>query len=240
MSRSPGPAPSVPDLSAPVLSVADLSCGYGGTAVVAPIGFKLRRGEALVLTGANGTGKSTVLRTAVGQQAPVSGERLLHGGPLVETSMPYRRDVSCLFDEDAFLPGVSVRHHLELVARGHGLPDPVATVQGALQEYGLAGRADASPYDLSSGQRRRALLAAALLRPFALLVLDEPEQRLDSAMRDGLARRLVTARRHGAALLLATHDAALAATVATTVLVLTADGTWERTRPGRIGGGHDG
>lgn len=208
--------------------------------MVAPIGFELRRGEALVLTGANGTGKSTVLRTAAGQQPAVSGERLLHGGPLVESSLPYRRDVSCLFDEDAFLPGLSVRHHLELVARGHGLPAPAAAVRDVLHEYGLAGRADASPYDLSSGQRRRTLLAAALLRPFRLLVLDEPEQRLGTAMRDRLARRLVTARRHGAALLLATHDAGLAATVATTVLALAADGTWERARPERTGGGHDG
>ena len=94
----------------------------------------------------------------------------------------------------------------------------------ALREFGLADRADVSPYDLSSGQRRRTLLAAALLRPFELLVLDEPEQRLDALMREQLIRRLVAAREAGAALLLATHDPGLAATVGTAALPLGQDG----------------
>ncbi|WP_368828648.1 ATP-binding cassette domain-containing protein [Kocuria sp. CPCC 205231] len=76
--------------------------------VTAGVSFEVGPGEAVVLRGANGAGKSTVLRTAVGQQAPVSGERWLKGGPVVENSLAYRRAVSCLFDEDAFLPGVSV------------------------------------------------------------------------------------------------------------------------------------
>lgn len=206
-----------------VLSVRDLACGYGGAAVVTGLSFDVAPGEALVLTGPNGAGKSTVLRTAVAQQPALAGERLLHGGPVVETSLPYRRAVSSLFDEDAFLPGVAVRRHLELVARGHGLREPGAAVADALEEFGLAGRADASPYDLSSGQRRRTLLAAALLRPFDLLVLDEPEQRLDATMRDRLARRLVAAREGGAALLVATHDPVLSRAVATATLELAAE-----------------
>ena len=208
----------------PVLSVHDLACGYGAVPLLEGLSFEVHPGEALVLTGANGSGKSTVLRTALAQQPALSGERLLRGGPMVEASAVYRRAVSCLFDEDAFLPGVSVRHHLELIARGHGMPEPAVVVREALREFGLADRADASPYDLSSGQRRRTLLAAALLRPFELLVLDEPEQRLDALMREQLIRRLVAAREAGAALLLASHDPGLAATVGTAVLLLDGDG----------------
>ena len=183
----------------------------------------LRADKAVVLLGANGAGKSTVLRTAVGQQVPVSGDRWLKGGPVVENSLVYRRAVSCLFDEDAFLPGVSVGHHLELVLRGHGVADaPVAAE--AVVEFGLQDRVDASPFALSSGQRRRALLAAALIRPFELLVLDEPEQRLDALMRPRLTDRLVAARQAGAGLLIATHDASLAATVGTTVLTIDSSG----------------
>lgn len=210
--------------SDPILSVRELVCGYAGVPVTAAVSFEVRPGEAVVLRGANGAGKSTVLRTAVGQQAPVSGERWLKGGPVVENSLVYRRAVSCLFDEDAFLPGVSVGHHLELVLRGHGVANAPVAAAGAVAEFGLSNRVDASPFALSSGQRRRALLAAALIRPFELLVLDEPEQRLDALMRARLADRLVAARETGAGLLIATHDASLAEAVGTTVLTIDSDG----------------
>ena len=90
--------------------------------------------------------------------------------------------------------------------------------------HALGDRVDASPFALSSGQRRRALLAAALIRPFELLVLDEPEQRLDALMRARLADRLVAAREAGAGLLIATHDASLAEAVGTTVLTIDSNG----------------
>ncbi|MFC4902735.1 ABC transporter ATP-binding protein [Kocuria oceani] len=210
--------------SAPVLSVRELVCGYAGVPVTAGVSFAVRPGEAVVLRGVNGAGKSTVLRTAVAQQAPVSGNRWLKGGPVVENSLVYRRAVSCLFDEDAFLPGVSVGHHLELVLRGHGVANAPEVAARAVEEFGLQDRVEASPFALSSGQRRRALLAAALIRPFELLVLDEPEQRLDALMRSRLADRLVVAREAGAGLLIATHDASLAAAVGTTVLTMDSDG----------------
>ncbi|WP_180814630.1 ABC transporter ATP-binding protein [Kocuria flava] len=208
---------------APVLSVRELVCGYAGVPVTAGVSFEVGPGEAVVLLGANGAGKSTVLRTSVGQQAAVSGDRWLKGGPVVENSLVYRRVVSCLFDEDAFLPGVSVGHHLELVLRGHGVAEAAVVAGEAVAEFGLGDRVDASPFALSSGQRRRALLAAALIRPFELLVLDEPEQRLDTLMRSRLADRLVAARDAGAGLLIATHDASLAEAVGTTVLAIDRD-----------------
>ena len=85
---------------APVLCVRELVCGYAGVPVTAGVSFEVGPGEVVVLRGANGAGKSTVLRTAVGQQAAVSGDRWLKGGPVVENSLVYRRAVSCLFDED--------------------------------------------------------------------------------------------------------------------------------------------
>src|SRR5690625_7879921 len=70
----------------------------------------------------------------------------------------------------------------------------------------ISERQNALPTALSSGQRRRLLLAAAFVRPRTLLVLDEPEQRLDSGMRDRLAERLAAEREAGGGVVMATHD----------------------------------
>jgi len=93
-------------------------------------------------------------------------------------------------------------------------------VESELAAFGLLDRADALPRNLSSGQRRRLALAAAFVRPARLLVLDEPERRLDTAMRDTLAGRLTAARDGGQAVLFASHDAAVVRTVAQSAVLL--------------------
>jgi ABC-type multidrug transport system ATPase subunit len=94
-------------------------------------------------------------------------------------------------------------------------------VDDLMQEFGLNGRADALPSALSSGQRRRLVLAAAFARPRSLLVLDEPEQRLDSGMRRRLADRLAAECAGGGSVLFACHDPELVGAAATSALLLT-------------------
>ncbi|QMS56324.1 SkfA peptide export ATP-binding protein SkfE [Kocuria varians] len=211
----------------PLLDVNSVTCGYERAPLVEDVTFRLVRGEAIVLTGPNGAGKSTLLRTLAAQQRALSGELRLSGRPMIENSLFYRQNVSSLFDEDAFLPGLTVRQHLQLVARGHRMPEPDTAVDQALDEFGLIERAAVSPYELSSGQRRRALLATTFLRPFALLILDEPEQRLDGEMRSWLTARLVEHRESGAGILVATHDQGLADAVGTSRVALDAHGGWK-------------
>jgi ABC-type multidrug transport system ATPase subunit len=102
----------------------------------------------------------------------------------------FRRQVAAVFDEDVFFPSLTVREHLLLVARGHSLSTPDDAVDAELSFFGLAERSHAVPDALSSGQRRRLLLAAAFIRPSSLMILDEPEQRLDPVMRDALAQHI--------------------------------------------------
>jgi ABC-2 type transport system ATP-binding protein len=89
--------------------------------------------------------------------------------------------------------------------------------------FGLPGRADAVPFDLSSGQRQRLSLAAALARPSRLLLLDEPEQSLDPGFRQELAGLLRQYAGHGGTVVMATHDLDFAV-AAGARLVLVADG----------------
>ena len=182
--------------------------------------FSLPAGRALALVGANGSGKSTLLRAVLGLLEPISGTVALHGQPVDEREVSFRTHVSAVLDDDAWFPALTVAEHLYLVARGHGVADATDEVDALLAEFGLGAHADVLPTALSSGQRRRLLLAAGLVRPRSLLVLDEPEQRLDSAMRDLLAQRLVDEKRSGGAILLATHDPELLAAVADRAVIV--------------------
>lgn len=205
-----------------------LLVGYGSTAesaVCPPIKVSIGRGEALAVVGANGTGKSTFLRAVAGLLEPLGGHVDVLGEPVDERSQRFRAEVAVVLDEDSYLPALTVREHLLLTARGHGQQQVSDLVTGVIEEFGLAARAQALPTALSSGQRRRLLLAAAFVRPRTLMLLDEPEQRLDAGMRDRLAERLVGERRAGGGVVLATHDPVLVRTVATRALVIGEDAT---------------
>lgn len=206
-----------------VLEISDLSVGYGGAPVCGSITAAADAGEVLGVVGFNGAGKSTAARTIAGKQPMLDGEVRVHGLPVNEDGIPFRRQVAALFDEDAFFPSLSLREHLQLVARGHSVPDPDAAVEAELDFFALQDRADAVPAAVSSGQRRRLLLASALIRPSSLLILDEPEQRLDPVMRERLGKRIRAYAAEGGTVLLVTHDPALLLATADRCLLIDDD-----------------
>ncbi len=200
-----------------------LLVGYGesvDSAVCPPVTIEVPAGRALAIVGANGTGKSTLLRAFVGLLPALSGKVEVLGREVDEREASFRAAVSTVMDEDTSFPSLTVREHLLLLARGHGVSRASALVTELIAEFGLTDRAAAMPTALSSGQRRRMLLAAAFVRPRRVLVLDEPEQRLDAGMRDRLAQRLIAERADGVTVVMATHDPALVSTVATEALLI--------------------
>jgi len=190
--------------------------------VCPPVTFRLRPGEVLAVVGANGSGKSTLLRTAVGLLPALGGRLAVLGADPDGRSARFRTAVAADLGDDAFFPALTVREHLLLTCYGHGVPQPAAVVTDLVEGFGLAEAVHALPSALSSGQRRRVLLASVFARPRALMILDEPEQRLDAGMRRALAQRLVAERERGGAVLLATHDPTLVRDAATSAVVLTA------------------
>ena len=211
--------PGSPDL----LVAEALSVGHGSTPVCAPVDLRLAPGRALAVVGPNGSGKSTLLRTLVGLLEPLAGTVTFAGAPVDERVAAFRRVVAAVLDDDAFFVSLTGREHLLLTARGHGVAAPEEVVDAEVAAFGLGERADALPSALSSGQRRRLALAAAFVRPARLLVLDEPERRLDAGMRARLAARLAALRDAGTAVLLASHDADVVGTVADQVLAVEDD-----------------
>jgi ABC-2 type transport system ATP-binding protein len=209
--------------SVDLLVAGGLAVGHGTAPVCAPVDLRLSAGRALAVVGPNGSGKSTLLRTLVGLLEPLAGTVTLAGAPVDERSAAFRRDVAAVLDDDSFFVSLTGREHLLLTARGHGVAAAEEVVAAEVEAFGLAERADALPSALSSGQRRRLALAAAFVRPARLMVLDEPERRLDAGMRTRLAARLAALRDAGTAVLFASHDAELVGVVADEVLVVDDD-----------------
>jgi len=197
---------------------------YGSFLVLEDVDLEVAGGEIVAVTGVNGAGKSTLLSCLAGLHRPSAGTVTVLGSPPRDDAA-FWRAVVLAAEQPTWYPGLTVREHLELVrlthgpARGWCLP-----ADGLIEAFGLTARADAVPFDLSSGQRQRLLLAATLARPSRLLLLDEPEQSLDAGFRQELAALLrleyVT---HGGTVIMATHDLGFAA-AAEARQVLLADG----------------
>jgi ABC-2 type transport system ATP-binding protein len=205
----------------PLLVLAGVSRSYGQLYALKPVDLAVPAGRCIALLGVNGSGKSTLLRIAAGRDSPSSGEVRYAGLPLREDSLAARTEIAVVGDVSSTYPDLTVREHLMLVAVAHGAGGRApGLVDSALAECRLADHAGARPFSLSSGQRQALQLAAVLVRPRRLLVLDEPEQRLDPGARQWLAGLLVRQKQAGATLLLATHHVELAEAVADEVIVL--------------------
>ncbi|WP_328322232.1 ABC transporter ATP-binding protein [Kribbella sp. NBC_00382] len=207
--------------AAPRLAVKGLRHLYAERPVIEDLTFTLRAGRAIALVGPNGAGKTTVLKCIVGSAEPAAGQILLDGSPIDERAEIVRRDVASLLDDLDFFPDLTAAEHLDLLARAHGNGTPEDLVDTVLDDVGLLGAADQLPGSLSSGQRRRLALATALVRPRKLLVLDEPEARLDSEGVAWLAEMLLAEKKRGTSILFASHDAALVDAVADETVTLT-------------------
>jgi ABC-type multidrug transport system ATPase subunit len=164
----------------------------------------IERGELVALVGTNGAGKSTLLQLAVGLLEPTDGEILIDGSPA--GSLDARTRVSYVADQPALYDDLSVNEHIEYVARLHGLPGRPDTADELIAVLNLERRADDLPARFSRGLRQKTAIVLALVRPFSVLLVDEPFVGLDPAGQEALTELLGAATDAGAAVLVATHQ----------------------------------
>jgi ABC-type multidrug transport system ATPase subunit len=186
------------------LETVGLSKTYGDAPALEPIDLQVAQGERVVLLGHNGSGKTTLLRLCAGLLEPSAGTAHVLGSPI--GSLDARAATSYLGDQPVFYDDLSVWEHLEYIAKLHGHDDWEPHATDLLETVGLYDRRDDLPMTFSRGLRQKAAIALAFIRPFELLLVDEPFVGLDRTGRDALLDLFTRVHDDGAALVVATHE----------------------------------
>lgn len=187
-----------------LISMRDVALGYAGRVVLSVPSFEARREELIALVGENGSGKSTLLHALCGILRPMKGE-LRRAGDFAGGR------ATGLLPQSGEVPGVipmTVREYVSLGLVRSAVPRAFRdrNIAQAMEGTGVSALCDRQARSLSGGQRRRMMLARAMVREPELLVVDEPESGLDRDTRDFVKNRLKTLASGGVCVVMATHD----------------------------------
>jgi ABC-type multidrug transport system ATPase subunit len=190
--------------AAPALLLVGLGKTYGDLPALHPVDLVIPAGQAVALIGHNGSGKSTLLRMVSGLLEPTEGEVEIAGWPV--GSVPARATTSFLPDEPVLYDDLSVREHVEYVSRLHGGDGWDDYAEDVALRLGLGERLDDLPARFSRGLRQKTSLLLGIVRPFSVLLVDEPFVGLDATGKATLLELLDEIHGDGAAVVVATHD----------------------------------
>ncbi len=228
-----GPAPT--ETVQPLVRVRDLGRDYAGVVALESLDLEVSAGEAVAFVGQNGSGKTTALSLIAGRLEPTRGTVRVAGIDVHQRggSDTVRSLVSFIPDAPALYADLTVSDHLQLVGMAYGVEKLDDRSDLLLERFGLDSRQHLLPRELSRGMRQKTQLACALLRPFAVLLLDEPIAGLDPSSRRALSALLGDAKREGAVVMFSTHQLDFAQGLVDRVLVLedgrvVADGPYDR------------
>ncbi len=188
----------------PIFEATKATKSYADLVALAPLDLKIKKGEAVALVGHNGSGKSTLLRLASGLLELTSGSVMI--ADAVAGTADARAAVSFVPDDPVLYDDLSVREHLGYIAALHGVAVGDEEIDELLDRVGLLHRADDLPARFSRGLRQKTSIAIGLIRPFQLLLVDEPFVGLDAPGKASLLELLDEANADGAAIVVATHD----------------------------------
>ncbi len=213
---------SLTEPPAALLSLRDVTKIYGESdaAVRALDGVNLdiHSGEFVAITGASGSGKSTVMSILGCLELPTEGEYRMEGIPVQELSSDVLAALrntrfGFVFQQFNLLSRTSALENvaMPLVYAGVGARERTARAKQALAQVGLAGREAARTNQLSGGQQQRVAMARAIVNDPEILLADEPTGNLDSKMGAEIMRLITELNRSGITVLIVTHDASCAA-----------------------------
>lgn len=206
----------------PIVAARGVGVRIDDADLLLPVTFDLGAGQALAVRGPNGSGKTTLLRVVAGLTAPTSGTVHVGGRPPDDRDRRFRARLAALVGPPPLARNLTLLEHLALVGASWGSTTADATEHGhgLLTDLGIDRLARRFPHELSSGQAQLFALALTLARPADVLLLDEPEQRLDAERLEMVADLLRDIVDAGTTLLVASHSPALVERVADATVVL--------------------
>lgn len=189
-----------------MLAASNLSCIRGTQTLFNDINLQLDAGQWLYLQGENGAGKTSLLRILAGLSLPAEGEVLWQNAPIAQQRSQYHQDLLYIGHHAGLKEDLTLTENLQALCRMDGLRISDAAIREALTRMGLAKRQHLPARVLSAGQKRRGLLARALLRPAKLWILDEPFNALDINAIADVQRLLKAHLASGGLLVLTSHQ----------------------------------
>lgn len=206
-----------------VVTLHDVVVNIPGRVLLNGLDLTVRSGESIAVMGPSGSGKTTLLNCIAGLVQPTEGSITVGGSaihPARENAAAAVRlnSIGITFQNGDLLPELTVLENVALPALFARRPDAYTAAQDLLSAVGLGDFGDRPITSLSGGERQRVAVARALVCRPALVLADEPTGSLDQLTAVGVAELLIeTCRAHGAGLIMATHDPAVAAAASRTL-----------------------
>jgi phospholipid/cholesterol/gamma-HCH transport system ATP-binding protein len=189
------------DTDTPAIEFRNVCFNFGNKAILTDINFRLSRSETLFITGVSGSGKSVLLRMAMGFLKPTSGQILIEGRHIESLKeselLPIRsRLMGMVFQEDSLFTGLTVYDNVAYRLEEHGWSEEEieAAVTEVLRFVGLEGEENKFPEELSGGMKRRLEIARALVGWPRIMLFDEPTMGLDPIVSIKVLDLLIRAR----------------------------------------------
>ncbi|MCU1428204.1 MAG: putative transporter ATP-binding protein [Actinomycetia bacterium] len=186
-----------------------LTKNYDDVVALHDFSATIDEGELVTLVGHNGSGKSTLLGIVSGVLEPTSGNVIVAGA--APGSLEARAAVSYVPDNPVLYDDLSVWEHIAYIAALHGTVGWEDRAPKLLEQLGLWERVDDLPSRFSRGLRQKTMLAVGLIRPFSLLLVDEPFVGLDPSGQAAIVDLMLEAVEAGATVLASTHQQTLLA-----------------------------
>lgn len=180
-----------------------------GTIAINEINLSIHTGEFVIVAGANGSGKTVLIRHFNGLLLPTKGRVLLQGEPITKDLIDARKKIGMVFqNSDSQIVGQTVAEDVAFGPENLKLPRPEVEnrVKESLEAVGLSAVANQQPYTLSGGQKRRLAVAGVLAMKPAIIVFDEPFSGMDYPGGLQVLRQIVALHQNGHTIILITHE----------------------------------
>jgi iron complex transport system ATP-binding protein len=223
------------DINNEILTTSNLCVGYSSKkeikTIASNINLSLKKGELIALIGANGIGKSTLLRTLIGIQPPLSGDVILNGKNISEyDSISFAQNLSIVLTEKLPASNLTV---FEIIALGRQpytnwlgnlSENDIWKINEAMELTQITSLAEKNHYEISDGQLQNVLVARALAQDTPLIILDEPTTHLDLLLKVSLFKLLKKlAKETNKCILFSTHDIDMAIQISDEMIIMTSD-----------------